>query len=216
MSYLSKRIADFYVARNIICEEEKDVYEYGTNLILSEALTFILIILISMVFFKVIDAVVFLLTFCLVRIHCGGFHADKVSVCRGTMIVTFISTVQMSSLLKSIEMRTLIALMAIGLVIMLPIIPVKHPNKVLSKKQRGSNKVKGIIAYVGFACLACMVWSSGFKRMGIMMGLSLGAVVALAIIGYFMNRRCKYEEHSKESFGNCCRYDFEGGDNSFR
>ncbi|MGM9551539.1 MAG: accessory gene regulator B family protein [Clostridia bacterium] len=216
MNYLSRCIADFYVARNIICEEEKDVYEYGTNLILSEALTFILIILISRVFFKVIDAVVFLLTFCLVRIHCGGFHADKVCVCRGTMIITFISTVGMSSLLESIELRTFITIMAIGLVIMLPVIPVKHPNKVLSKEQRDVNRAKGIITYVGFACLACVLWVSGAKQVGIIIGLSLGAVVALAIIGYFMNRRCKYEEHNKESIGNCCRLDAEGGDNSFR
>lgn len=207
MNYLSRCIADFYVSRNVISIEEKNVYEYGTSLILSEALTFILIILISMVFFEAIDAIVFLLTFCLVRIHCGGFHADKVVVCRGTMIITFISSVGMSSLLKGMELRILITIIAIGLVVILPIIPVKNPNKILSKKQRDVNRVKGIAAYVGFACLACWLWVSGIKRIGIMIGVSLDAVVALAIIGHFMNRRCKYEEHGKESFGNCCRFD---------
>lgn len=53
MKHLSSSITDFYIKRNIIKEDEKEVYQYGVELILNEVLTFGIILIYSMIAWKI-------------------------------------------------------------------------------------------------------------------------------------------------------------------
>ena len=89
MGYLSECIADFYVKRNIIGKCDKEVYQAGVALILNEILSFILVVVLSWLVWKIRYSLEFLIVFCTTRIFCGGFHAKKTYVCRMTMLLTF-------------------------------------------------------------------------------------------------------------------------------
>ena len=89
MKQISSSIADFYIKRNIIKQDEKEIYQYGFELILNDVITFGLILLLSVLFWNVRYAIEFLAVFCLTRIYCGGYHASKSYICRITMITIF-------------------------------------------------------------------------------------------------------------------------------
>ena len=90
MEFLSECIADFYIKRNIISECEKNVYKYGVQLILNDVFTFTIIIIFSILFWNVKYGAEFLLTLCVTRVFCGGFHAKKAYICKLSMIITFV------------------------------------------------------------------------------------------------------------------------------
>ena len=102
MHGLSECIASFYVKRKIIPTEHKEIYSYGIELILNEALTFILVLITGAVLKNFIGSVIFLIVFCGTRIYTGGFHANTTAVCRMTMIITASSVIIFSRLIINI------------------------------------------------------------------------------------------------------------------
>ena len=90
MKSLSEVIADFYIEKNIISSDMKSVYVYGISLIINDIIDFAVILIPAIIARRFIYGVAFLLTFCITRIHCGGFHAKKSWICAGVMLLTFI------------------------------------------------------------------------------------------------------------------------------
>ena len=80
---LAERITGYLVSKNIITEEEYDVYEYGYELLASSLLGVSLIIVSSIILDCLDIAVFFLCVFCGVRTFTGGsaswftFHQPK-------------------------------------------------------------------------------------------------------------------------------------------
>lgn len=189
MKLLSKCIADFYVKRNIICEDEKDVYGYGLELILNDVFVFTLILIISALFWNVKYGVEFLITICVTRIFFGGFHAKKAYICKMAMVITFVCVMSASVILKNISFTSLVLVLFGSFIVALPFVPVKHPNKNITKDQRNRNKLFGVISYLIFSLLACLSWKYIDNSDGIIIALSLCAVTVLVIIGSLFNWR---------------------------
>lgn len=82
--------------------------------------------------------------------------------------------------------------------ILLPLIPVKHPNKELTLELIKLNRKKGVITYTFFALCSVFVAEYLSVRDGFVISLSLSAVTVLAIVGTIINeRRKKYEKVDK-------------------
>lgn len=189
MRYLSQKISELYVKRNIINPDHKEVYRSGVELILNEVFTFLLVLLISLFFTKFRYSVEFLATFCLTRIYCGGFHAKTVFVCRTTMITMFLTVVVISYYVDRVSIVAIGAVLAVFFLIMLPFIPVKHPNKTLTKEQIVRNRIRGIFLYLLFSAISIGVYLFLSKQDGFVICLSLCAVSALTIVGTIVNNR---------------------------
>lgn len=183
MEHLSEIVADFYIKRNIIEADDKEIYQYGVFLILNEVFTFLLIFILSILMKKFRFSLEFLIPFCVTRIFCGGFHAKKVFICRFTMISTFLFIVVLSYILINISNLILIEILALSFVILLPFIPVRHPNKTLSEELIKKNKICGIISFILFSVIAILTFIFINRQDGIMITLSLTAVTVLAIVG---------------------------------
>lgn len=189
MNYLSERIADLYIKRNIILQDEKDVYKKGIELILNDIITFSFILLISSVIWRFSYGAEFLITFCITRVFCGGYHAKKAYICKITMVFTFLSIVILSGILKDTDNTILYGILIISFASLLPFIPVKHPNKKLNAEKMRKNKIRGIISYVFFSICSVIIINFLNKIDGLIILLSLSAVTVLAIIGTFTNRK---------------------------
>ncbi len=193
MHYLSDCIASFYVRKSIIPKDHKDIYSYGIELILNEALTFALVLLVSVIMHRFWDGILFLITFCCTRIYAGGFHAKTVAVCRATMIITLISVLDFTVIIESVHLWILVLCLIGSAVILFPLIPVKHPNKTLTENQKRKGKVKGICTYIFFS--GCSIILCEFnKRAGVLINLSLMSVTILAIVGKIRTREVKSDE----------------------
>ena len=182
MKRLSSCIADFYIKRNIIKPNDREVYEYGLSLIINDVVTFLLIFAISAIFDEVRFAAEFLLTFCVSRVFCGGYHAKKEWICRCLMIGIYLGVSTLSAVIAPFGAVSAAVIAAVSLVVLFILIPVRHPNKTLDEAEVKKNRRKGIITLVLFDFLSLCLSVSG-NRDGFIIALSLFAVAALAVIG---------------------------------
>ena len=188
MKALSEAIADFYIRKNIISSDMKSVYVYGISLIINDIIDFAVILIPAIIAGRFIYGVVFLLTFCITRIHCGGFHAKKSWICAGIMLLTFIIIclcVEITTSIYGVILNVIIN--SISILIMLPIIPVENPNKKLDADVKQKNKKIGIIVTSSFAVLSIVLTVYNIQE-GAVISFTLLSVAVLAMVGKILNQ----------------------------
>lgn len=189
IDYLSGSIADFYVKKRIILPKEKEVYKYGVSLILNDIVTFSLILLLSALFFKLRFGAEFLAAFCFTRIFTGGYHARKTYLCRLSMLATWLCVLLISSLMKDCSLLTLESILTLSYLFALPLIPVRHPNKVLTPQLIKRGRIGGSLLYMLFGTCSVLLCLYVSRQDAATVALSLSAVTVLAVIGKFTNER---------------------------
>ncbi len=188
MKSLSEAIADFYIRKNIISSDMKSVYVYGISLIINDIIDFAVILIPAIIAGRFIYGVVFLLTFCITRIHCGGFHAKKSWICAGIMLLTFIIIclcVEITTSIYGVILNVIIN--SISILIMLPIIPVENPNKKLDADVKQKNKKIGIIVTSSFAVQSIVLTVYNIQE-GAVISFTLLSVAVLAMVGKILNQ----------------------------
>lgn len=188
MKSLSEAVADFYIRNNIISSDMKSVYVYGISLIINDIIDFAVILIPAIIAGRFIYGVVFLLTFCITRIHCGGFHAKKSWICAGIMLLTFIIIclcVEITTSIYGVILNVIIN--SISILIMLPIIPVENPNKKLDADVKQKNKKIGIIVTSSFAVLSIVLTVYNIQE-GAVISFTLLSVAVLAMVGKILNQ----------------------------
>lgn len=94
---LSKRIADF-----LFDEKDKyplDVYTYGFELIISSLMEFLILMIFGSLLGKLVEVIVFVITFSMVRLFTGGYHAKTYLRCGAITVITFLSVLISTELL---------------------------------------------------------------------------------------------------------------------
>ena len=103
MEHLSECIIDFFVQKNIIKKREREIYSFGALLILNDILTFLILILLSVLFFKFRYAIEYIVTFSTMRNYIGGYHAESFAKCRFYMLLNFLIICYLSNNIKEIS-----------------------------------------------------------------------------------------------------------------
>lgn len=74
-------MADFFINNNIVKYHEREIYRYGTEVIISVFINFFIVFLCGIILGEIIAAIVFFYVFLLLRRYCGGYHADTYLKC---------------------------------------------------------------------------------------------------------------------------------------
>lgn len=150
------RLARKLLSLQIITEEVFDIYVYGLELLLSFFFSSSVIVIIGAILGRVIETLVFLLVFVLLRSFTGGYHANSYLMCS---IVTF-STYGVVLLLSELFALPLIAyiiLAIFGGVMVLAFVPIEHPNKRISDSQKKKYKIVSFILFLTFVALGILL-----------------------------------------------------------
>lgn len=129
-SRLSRRLAYFFVEKNIIKSKDIEIYAYGYEIMLSETVNWIITAIIALFTGKIIETFAYMLSFMRLRGALGGYHANSHIGCIVISAIVYISCLYLIILtpMSMYEMLIIAGLILhIGLV--LAIAPVAHPNK---------------------------------------------------------------------------------------
>lgn len=101
MNYLISKILTFITEQNGISndEEVQDFYRYGIEISISSLLNIILVLLVGLLIGHLLESVVYLILFILIRSFTGGYHADTYFRCNLLMCTTFVLTVLVNTVL---------------------------------------------------------------------------------------------------------------------
>lgn len=149
MSHIVEAMTDFLLCQNVICEEDKEVYNYSIDILLSLVLDTVLILVIGIVMKHFSVSVVFALLFPILRKHTGGYHAKTKLQCRivstvlvfiAISIVTFMQDI--SGILKIVYLGVVVSFY---LIITYFFVPIENNFKPLDETNRRHNKKVSVI-----------------------------------------------------------------------
>lgn len=146
---LSECIADFLLSQKVIKKQEKEIYVYGTQLVISSIINLLICITISLLLGELINGLIFFAIFSSLRRFTGGFHCKTFIMCN----VVFSSIVALALLSntflgKVFENYVIVMVTAIfNLICILLFSPVYNENKKLTYLQKRRFLISSIIVY---------------------------------------------------------------------
>lgn len=148
MNQIIYKILHFLTEQNVISndEEVQNFYKYGIEISLSSLLNIILVLAVGGVIHHVIESIVFLCVFILIRSFTGGYHANTYFRCNLLMCITFILTVSLNLITSNIITPSImISLVFFNLIIAIIFCPVENKNKPIEQSRKIKLKIIGVI-----------------------------------------------------------------------
>lgn len=179
---ISVIISDQLVKQNSIDLKYKSVYEYGIELMLSSLIGILLILFVGTVFFSIIDAVIFLITFISIRTFCGGYHAKSYLTCNMCSILSFV-VVSCISRTDMISKPIIILILALSSIILFYISPIEHKNKPIDLIKKNRLKLISIVFFLIF-CMISLIIENWNEQLFKQLAYTLIIITMFAAIGH--------------------------------
>lgn len=166
---LANRIASIFVLYGESTEEDRDIYVYAYEILLSNILSLGLGLIIAIIFGRVMEGIVFMASFIVLRRCTGGYHANTHFKCILTFAVVLICTMLILSTAYNMQAESILLIVAgIASVVICLLAPVEHANKPITEDLRKAQKVKSrwitlallVLCFVDFFVLSLGIGTS--------------------------------------------------------
>ena len=141
---ISGIITDFLLRKNVIKEEEKEIYYYGYETLIYSIWQMLLLLVLGMIMNRIVSTVIFLMVFVSMRKYTGGYHAETRMGCTFMTVVCYVTVLVMTGWVSTTKKGYIIlgffALFCVF--IFVRYVPVVHPEKPLNKMQRRESRKK--------------------------------------------------------------------------
>jgi len=181
MIKFSKKVVARFCANGIIQEDDRELYEYALNILLTGILHFLLSLLIGLSLGMIKESLALFVSFFVIRKFAGGFHAAKPWQCYLFSIATNVAMLLLIKfLLKQNDVFYYVCL-CFPLPVILLLSPAESPNKPLSIKEKKVYRLIAVILYCVIAIASIVVFRWASKRIGmaICMGLMIESFVLI-------------------------------------
>lgn len=184
ISKLTNQITQSLLKKNIISNEEKELYDYGLFMIISYLVFFLISILFGIVLNISFSSILFYISFCLVRNFAGGIHANTEIKCD---IITTISILISEILIKvfidyNLVMIALIMLI-ISLLCLFVIKPVATSQKEINKQETLRFHKKVIVFTFLILIISVISFVLDIYSITISLSMSLSLAAILLVLG---------------------------------
>lgn len=132
MNYLVSQIVNLITEQDVISDESdvQDFYRYGIEISISSLLNIVLVVIAGILIHHIIESIVFLTLFILIRSFTGGYHADTYFRCNLLMCITFILTVLSNCMFSNkLSLSIIIVLICVTELIVSVLGPIENKNK---------------------------------------------------------------------------------------
>lgn len=148
--YLSECATDFLLRQRIIKNEEKDIYIYGIELIISSIINIFICMIISILFKNFINGLIFFISFSSLRRFTGGFHSKSFLRCNILFAIIVVITLLLNMYLSYIFdcVIATVVLITFSLLSIVIFSPVYNDNKKLSENERKLYLIKSVVVYL--------------------------------------------------------------------
>ena len=148
---MSKSVSSFFILQGIIPDEDREVYEYSFEVMLSTIISFLALTILALVSRTTLFATLYLIGFIPLRIIAGGFHAKNHYRCVLILIVVY-CTFLFTLFILPIEYMRFIAVLSVFLsaLSVFLIAPSEDKNKPFSVTKITRLKKNSRIIVIGY------------------------------------------------------------------
>ncbi len=153
--FASKRIVKQLIQEKKINNEDVDLYEYCFELLISTIISLSAILILSLILGEFVSSVIFLGSFILVRLFCGGYHAKSHLSCFFTTMINYFFFLIALMTLNKINNNIINISNIFSLALLILLAPAENEYNPLSsnekrKHKRNSAFVATIICTISF------------------------------------------------------------------
>ena len=160
LNKVANKLSTTLLMHKVIVEDNYDVYVYGFELLLSFLFSTSIILIAGIIFGYLLETIAFLIVFVSLRSFTGGYHAKTYAVCSIVTFITFCAVLFLSNLIH-ITVSLYLILAIVGGIIMMGLVPIQHPNKKITFKQKRKYKVISISLF--FVFISVGVWLNSIE-----------------------------------------------------
>lgn len=193
MKALSARVTAFLMQQAIISAEDKDVYEYGFELIFSDIINLLVILTVGSFAGQLWFSVLYTIVFVGLRSFCGGYHAKTHLRCHIGTIGAFLVFLILNANFHPSHTNAAIFLCG-NLIASIPVLlfaPVTNANKPLTIQLYRRNRRLALTLYFLLTMVsALLLWNSRQEGIAISLTLWIVSLCIIPAINYeYMERR---------------------------
>lgn len=190
LNRISDKLTESWCQKNIIPYEMKEIYRYGLEVLISNVLSSLTMLIVGILFFDIFSTVVFLLIFILLRSYCGGYHADTYLKCFITTNITYLFTMSCACFL-SVNLFTVVLTMLIGVPLLYLRAPVENINKPLDTMEKRKYKRISLIIFLILIAISICLCITGMHRICSAIIYTLVSTLILIPVGIIKNKEVK-------------------------
>ena len=133
MERLAIKFVNRLISSSIIEKEDAEIYIYGFKEMVFVALNLITTIFIGLIFNKIFEVILFMITYIPIRVYAGGYHARTKLRCYIFSVLMLISVCYILKLYLLKDYLLIVILAIISSSIVLYLAPVEDENKLLDE-----------------------------------------------------------------------------------
>ncbi len=189
ISKLAKNIAHFFVAQKVVEESREVIYAYGMELLLSDVLNTLIVLLIAFISHTLPAVIMFSATFMGLRKFAGGYHANSHLSCMLTLVVVMlIFSYGICNVSEKYAWMVSTGFVVISIPVVFNLAPVPHPNKPVSdgKKAKLKKRSRILILFLSMLAFTLIIFRINTISLYVSSGIFLSAFAA--VMGSRLNR----------------------------
>lgn len=143
-------ITDYLSKNKTINENQRDVYIYGFEILVSNIINLCLIVGLGFIMGTVSHSVLFYIVFVVTRSYSGGYHAESYFKCNVLFTVIYLTTLLLSKLMNPfMSLVYLLVFLAIYVGCIIEYAPIDNEHKKLTTKDKKRfKKISIIISFI--------------------------------------------------------------------
>lgn len=196
MEKFSSKLIEFFVSNDLIKNEDKEIYKYAVNIILSSLIHIATVMIIGLCFNLFIESLVFYFSFIAIRKFAGGYHAKTPVRC---YLFSFASNIIILCLVKWLSsINTLFIFIFIifellCVVLILLISPLDTENNPLTGQEKKMYRMLTSIIIIFIFIISLLCFFKGYRNIGSSMicGVVMSALLLLMRKIQIINMRIK-------------------------
>ncbi|MCL2250176.1 MAG: accessory gene regulator B family protein [Oscillospiraceae bacterium] len=134
---LSRNVSSYFIEKNIIADEDREVYEYSFEVLFSTAFSILMVAMIAVLTGNIVYTILYLTGFIPLRRVAGGFHAKNHFRCFLTLIVAYGSfLVTITVIQEDYIPFAIISCLIVSVLLVFRYAPVEDTNKAISAEDK--------------------------------------------------------------------------------
>lgn len=190
INIMAYAMTEKFIDMKIIEKNERDIYECGCGLMISEFISTFIVILIGVGMGDLIETLIYLSTFTCIRIYAGGYHASTYNRCISIFtICAFIILILVDWINQSELLIFLTFAMFLADIVIFSLTPVEDMSKSLdfNQKVRYKKISRAIVFVINIVFLFIYYTAPFFRDELSYVSIAICEIAILLIVGYVKN-----------------------------
>lgn len=183
-----EKLADIIMENNN-SNVDKDIIVYGLISTITQGVSIIITILLGIIFQLILESLVFLISYSIIRMYAGGYHCKEAIQCyviSTGIMVTVLTIVKITPIWYIIPISVFIFMVSVP--ILLTLAPLETTNKPLDEVEREHYRKKTILHLSIEYCIMPILFWAELHTLAFVMSLGILITTGVVFLQYQINK----------------------------